>query len=625
MSWSHVAIAVASFVSAAAAPSAQRAPASSEPDPAVRELVRKEVEKAKEDMREEIRNEVQGVQASRDFSGAGGAGNGKKLDLLEIDGYLRVRGDLFDSFDLRRDPDPSGFFLYPRPLVGKTEHSTLTSGNMRLRLEPTLNVSEQIRVHTQIDILDDLVLGSTTEGIYAQTTSAAFPFLSGTQVAPVDGVNADRGSIVAKRAWAEVQTPLGLLSFGRMPSSWGLGILAHDGSGIDDDRGDTADRIQFALTPLKTPIGPLVLVPMYEITATGVTSQDLGNGRGLGQPFDRDQADDAKALGIKIIRSDTETEVRRRLARGGSSTSFGLWYMYKSQRYELPGQLTQSVVPNEGSSRDGDQTSNTNMGNAIKRGASAHVLDLWTKYQTKRFRFEIELAGLIGQIDNASGDASEPLGPVLLRQFGGVAQAAYRFGDKLTLSGEFGVASGDTNPGLGNQPGRSCNVSATGARTCTGLNSRDHQGYIDGQQFAEGDKVLDVRNFRFNPAYRVDMILWREILRGVTDAAYFKPTLRYEIVEGLAAQLSIIYSHAIYAASTPSGVNNPLGVEFDLGLSYRSDDGFIAFLNYGLLQPLDGLKYHPGYEVPSGFPNQTMPGNDITRAHAIRSGIAVRF
>ena len=32
---------------------------------------------------------------------------------------------------------------------------------------------------------------------------------------------------------AEIQTPVGLLSFGRMPSHWGLGVLTNSGSGIE--------------------------------------------------------------------------------------------------------------------------------------------------------------------------------------------------------------------------------------------------------------------------------------------------------------------------------------------------------------------------------------------------------
>jgi uncharacterized protein (TIGR04551 family) len=122
-----------------------------------------------------------------------------------------------------------------------------------------------------------------------------------------------------------------------------------------------------------------------------------------------------------------------------------------------------------------------------------------------------------------------------------------------------------------------------------------------------------VRNFRFNPAYRVDLVLWREILGGVTDAWYLKPSVRYELFEGLGAEASLVYSQAIYASSTPSGVNRALGIEADLGASYRSDDGFIAALAYGVLQPLGGL----GYAVAAG--------RELSRGHVVRASLGVKF
>jgi len=633
------AIAQAQPSSGAAAPGTSQQPATpAQPtlDPATRDLVRREVEKAKEEMRDEMRAEIQGAQSAREFMETTAAGERPKLDFLQLNGYLRVRGDLFDNLDLHRAADPSGYYLFPRPLRDPDNRGTLTSANMRFRLEPTLNVSEQVRVLAQIDMLDNIVLGSTPQGLFAHSEAVASPFDARTQVPPANGVNADRNSIEVKRAWAEVQTPVGLLSFGRMPSSWGLGILSHAGSGVDDDLGDTVDRLQFALTPLKTPLGQLVLVPMYEIVATGVTSQDLRTGRGLGQPFDRDPADDAKAIGLKVVRMDTDEEVKRKLERDEASVSFGAWYMYKSQTYEFPqwvnggatptGSTTTPAAnptspPSTGQSNDAN---NDAVGPAVRRDAYAHTLDLWGRYQSRRFRFEAEIAGLYGQIGNTVIDPTgAAIGPVLLRQWGGAAQAGWKLADgKFTLGGEVGFASGDSNPGFGNRPGRGCTIAPEAGTSVSRVTCTTPQaGDIDGPQFARGDNVLDIRNFRFNPAYRVDLILWREILQGVTDAFYLKPTARYELIEGLAAQASLVYSQAFYGTSTPSssatfGGHKPLGIELDVGLSYQSDDGFIAFANYGLLQPLDGLGYAP---------NANPLGRDTTRAHAIRTGLAVKF
>src|SRR5919197_6111540 len=302
-------------------------------------------------MRDEMRAEIQGAQSAREFMDTAAAGERPKLDFLQLNGYLRVRGDLFDNLDLRRDTDASGFFLFPRPLINPTTRGTLTSANMRLRVEPTLNVSEQIRVLSQIDVLDDLLLGQTPQGLFARSDANNLPFGTGntvSQVPPENGVNSDRSALVVKRAWAEVQTPVGLLSFGRMPSSWGMGILSHAGGGIDDDLGDSVDRIQFALLPLSTPLGKLVLVPTYEIVATGVTSADPRFNRGLGQPFDRDTFDDAHALGLKIVHAETAEEVKRRLDKNETSFSYGAWYQYKTQTYEFPQWANAAALPSTG-------------------------------------------------------------------------------------------------------------------------------------------------------------------------------------------------------------------------------------------------------------------------------------
>lgn len=571
-------------------------------DPATRDLVRREIEKAKEEMRDELRQEIQSAQSAQEFMAVNESTERPKLEFLQLNGYLRVRGDLFDNFDLHRQPDSSQYFLFPRPLFDSNNRGTLTTGNMRFRLEPTINVSEQVRVLSQIDMLDNIVLGSTPLGTYARSDGVVFPFDARGQVPPQNGVNADRSSIVVKRAWAEVQTPFGLLSFGRMPSSWGLGILSYAGNGIDDDLGDSVDRVQFAVAPLKTPVGPLVLVPMYEMVATGVTTQDASVARGLGQPFDRDKADDCKAAGFKLVRMDTDEEMKRKFERNEASVSYGLWYMWKSQGWEFPAWVDAPSI----SATSTGTTQDANVGQAVRRDAFAHTVDLWGRYQTKRLRVEGEFVAVVGEIGNAAPIAS---GKVLLRQFGGVAQGAYKLmGGKLTVGGELGFASGDTNPGFGNRPGRKCTANFVCQPTLP--------GDFDGLQFGPGDRVMDIRNFRFNPGYRVDMILWREILQGVTDAWYLKPSARYEIFEGLSASLGLIYSQAMYANSTPSTDHKPLGIEVDAGLQYQSDDGFVAWLNYGMLQPLSGLEYATG----------AAPTNrDISRAHAVRAGFAVKF
>ncbi len=549
-------------------------------DARIQEAVQRAVAKAKEELREEMRVEAQNQQTAAAFLAP--AEEKAKLDFLQLNGYLRFRGDLFDSLDLRRFPAGSiAGALFPVPIIGSAQTEpagTITSANMRFRLEPTLNVSEQVRIRAQIDMLDNLVLGSTPE----LSTFTPTRFDSQGQLPPEAGVNSDRPSIAVKRAWGEVQTPLGLLSFGRMPNAWGMGILANAGRGIDDDFGDTVDRLQFAIPVGQTPLGRLTIIPMLDFVAGGVTTAALGQNRGLGQPFDTDQGDDARALGVKILRLDGEDELKRKLDKGIASFNFGLWYSHKTQTFDFPSwRVGSTPAP----------------GDVVRRDAFAHVFDLWARLETPLLHLEGELAGIYGEIGNAAASAGPVVGPVLLRQLGGAVNAAAKLSrGKVRLGGEIGMASGDRDPGFGYFPG------------------------VD-PQYAAGDRVLDVRNFRFNRAYRVDNILFRELIGGVTDAWYVKPTLRWEFLEGLAASAQILYAAAMYATSTPSynplapgAAHAALGVEGDLGLSYASDDGFFAWLNYGIFFPMDGFNYPIG-----------TTGHSISRAHALRAGLAVRF
>ncbi|HET8734074.1 MAG TPA: TIGR04551 family protein, partial [Anaeromyxobacteraceae bacterium] len=510
-----------------------------------------------------------------------------KLQFLELDGYLRVRGDMLDNMALKRGLDANGEYLVPRPLFNTTARGTQNTANMRLRLIPTLNVSEHVRARAEVDVLDDYVLGTSA----GATWQAAAP--------------ADRPAIQVKRAWAEVETPVGLLSVGRMPSAFGLGLVASDANGLDDDLGDTHDRIQFATLPLSTPLGQLSLVPFLDFDAEGTLQTDIHTGAGTGQPFDRDNADDARTWGLKLLRLDTDAELRRKLERGETSLNYGAMYLY-------------STVGKVKNPYWVDPTSTTQPVNNLRdeyydRTEYRHQLSLWFRMRSARTSVEAELSGVAGQIGDP-GPYSATLDwtgrQLLMRQLGGAVRAGWQaMPNKLRVGGELGFASGDPAPGFGNRPG----TIAAGADPLSG-GPVTFYGGVEGPQYdpARGDRVI--RNFQFNPGYRIDMILWREILGAVTDAWYLKPTLRWDVFPGLGVDAQLVYSQAMYGSSTPSATalgkgNKPLGLEFDAKVDYQTDDGFAAWLGYGVLFPL------------SGFDG----AGSLTRAHAIRAGVAVKF
>jgi uncharacterized protein (TIGR04551 family) len=598
------ALAASLLVAAQARAQDDKKPAEGEVDAKTRAAIQREVEKAKDDLRDEVRAEIQGAQSAAEFLGA--VAEGPKLEFLQLDGYLRVRGQMMVNLDVTGAADASGHTLFPRPLQDPNGRDTLNTANMRLRLEPTLNVSEHVRVRAQVDVLDNRALGSSTSALFDDPSSPyPVPFYGSSRVVAEGDPREDRPAISPKRAWAEVQTPVGLLSFGRMPSDWGLGVLTQAGAGIDDDFGDSVDRIQFALPPVTTPLGRLAFVPIIDFDAEGVLNGDPRAGAGVGQPFDADSADDARTYGLKIARLDTEDEVRRKLERNERSLNYGVYYNYRAQRWSYPDWSTSGY----GGTYPGDPADPTptygDTDTAVHRKAYAHMADLWLRWLGPRLRVEAELVGVYGQIGNTSNVVGEESGEILLRQWGGSVVADYKISpNKIMLGAEIGAASGDDAPGFGNIPSRGV----------------AQYGSVEGQQWREGaDRTM--RNFRFNPAYRVDLILWRHVLGQVTDAMYVKPKMRWDILPGLALDLAVIYSRAMFAESTPSSVGDGafglldegsanLGIEGDAVLTYTSGDGFQLFGEWGVLQPLSGLE---------------SAGASGSRAHFLAVGLAARF
>lgn len=571
------------------------------------EAARREVDDLRKEMRAQLATQSVAQGWQEDW-----VDEKRKLELVTFDGYLRMRPDLLWRFDLGTTPDPAGYTLWPAN-PNSSGDKTNVGVNMRFRFEPTINVSEEVRIRTQIDALDNLVWGSTPDYAFSRNGGAGywndrneFSIFSQSQTAPRAGINSLNDSIMLKRVWGEVSTPIGILRFGRMGSHWGLGMLHNDGNGIDNDYGDTVDRISFTAEPF----AGFYVTPMLDVNITGPTSLRLPEG---GQPFNLSNADDGLNYIIAIARRDTDTEARAKLESGQTVFNYGLHFSYRSQRTDSVDYLSQPL------GTDGENLNGPNpVQQYVRREANLFIPDAWAKLERKSFRLEAEFAAILGTIGNRAltGALSTQPGEnqrLDVWQFAAVVQGEYRLlnGD-LEIGGEVGFASGDDAPGLGNAP----------RRKSSGL-----KGDIDGPQYrcspTGGCSDNTIRNFRFNRDYRMDMILYREILGGVTDSLYVKPKVQYRITQGLNVFAAGIYSRAIFANSTISGGNDVapvdpnLGIELNAGVRYETEDGFYAQAQYGILFPL------------GGFSRQDAPGSattlPITNAQAFRGVFGIKF
>ncbi len=193
-----------------------------------------------------------------------------RADLTELkwasEGYFRTRTITLTNLA----PQPRRTSIYPPngetlviPDIRRTSYIV-----SRFRMMPSLIYGKVARLNLEIDALDDVLWGDnnglSTAPLFA-TDGSNQGFLGG----PVGD------SISVRRAWIQYAVPVGLMRVGRMPSHWGMGLLANGGGTgwmdpdspkgeprrkildnfFDDDFGDnhfgsTTDRILFVTRPI---------------------------------------------------------------------------------------------------------------------------------------------------------------------------------------------------------------------------------------------------------------------------------------------------------------------------------------------------------------------------------------
>ncbi len=552
---------------------------------------------------------------------------GRTKPILELHGYFRTRAELLHNFSLgRRDPltvGANGVFssdqrLWPMPLdnsyqdaVGTLRQINLcgddfqtpcqdksqAGANMRFRINPELHISDNLRILSQFDLLDNMVLGSTpdTYAIKPNTKVASdngsgytaagyngYAPLSGfttTQGSPTSAVNGYRNSIDVKRVWAEYGTPIGQLRFGRMPNHWGLGMVANSGDGIDSDYQSTIDRIMF-VTGIKSI--DLYFAGMWDFVNTGATNASPFDVYG-GQPYNLSNLSNVNQWGLIVAHRTNPDRQREILARGGLVLNAGLYTTLRTQYLDLDDATRDASGAITGTTGQNPITADTTKANAyVQRDMWLLTPDLWVQALYRKFRFEAEGVANIGALNYRVGK-EETLTRMGIRQFGFTAQGEFlAVDDKLHIEMGFGWASGDP--------------------WAEGLNG------ANGVQ-PELNRTGPISTFRFHPDYRVDLIFFRRILTRVEGAYYFKPSVAYDFLRSangqkLGGAASIVWSRASEPIQAPG--NKPdLGVELDLQLYFQAKDGtindnparmggFYTMLQYGVFFPLGGLSYLPG-------------------------------
>ena len=557
------------------------------------------------------------------------------LKTFELKGTFRTRMDYMRGLDLGTaeitEDTFSGWMgsssvppdLFHDPNSSEGAPSILESGNMRWRLEPTLNVSEDVQVKARIDLFDNVVLGSNPDSYPGLTANPSAPIslFSSSARSPEAGVNSPVDSIRVKQIYGDVLLPVGRLRFGRMPSNFGLGLLSNDGEedpagrhhsrGEQADGGDSADRILF-LTKLKG----IVVGAGWDFAGEG----PFGGGHGTGanrsyqhiegrQLYDLSEADDVDQYVFIVAKADRGEALETLLNSGKASTNYGGYFVYREQRQDFPGPTSALLSSSSWYGRpfNGSFPKVTADGveGAVPRDATAQILSLWFRHLTRRLRVEAEVVGITAQVGSFATDGTQVPGEdevaekvsmidIDVRQLGAALETDYTLkGGKITVGFDTGYASGDSHAGWGLRPGTG-QLNGSGARLygdTRQFGCKDYEKESDASRSECGgidqfDK--NITNFRFDPSYRVDLILFREVIGGITDAYYFKPHIAYKMRPNLTLDGALIYSRAVFKESTPGDAHD-LGVEMDLGMRLELKNRFGFHLDYGLLLPLDGM------------------------------------
>jgi uncharacterized protein (TIGR04551 family) len=464
---------------------------------------------------------------------------------VDVSGYLRTRGEALYNLDLDRGLTPSGMPLFPVSQADPRAQ-TLTHWDMRLRTDIALYApGSMVAVKARFDVLDNIALGSLPEGVPSAVT---------TQRSPADAIR-------VRRAWGELLLPFGFLAAGRMGTHWGLGMVANGGDCLDCDSSDASDRVAF-ITPLAGHIWALA----YDFSATGPLGARTLQNRTIGL----EPTTDVRTVTFAWMSWQTDEARERRRKADKTTVEYGSYITHRWQSQDIPGTYLPTAQPL-------DPFANGGAG-IMARGYRASALDGWLRLTFPTARIEAEAAFLTATVDQASLVPGVLLrDPVKSRQLGAALQSDFGAPDGRFSAGlDAGYASGDPAPGFGvvQRPG----APAT------------QPGDLDGPQ-ANPRRDNRIDNFRFHPDYRIDRILFREILGAVTDAVYARPHARLTLASAKSARVSahtaVIASTAVEKTSTPSG-KAPLGVEIDPSLVFETK-AFLAALDYAVLFPLAGF------------------------------------
>ena len=505
-----------------------------------------------------------------------GARVSERMPHFEHHGYFRTRLSAFGNYDL----NTRGTSPIPSPLdstergASQQENLTRTSdddsdavlgGDLRFRYEPTLHISETLRISATLDFLDNLVMGTTPNKLRTNWGSDTFFTFNGAEPANADTIG--RNAVSVKALYGEADTLLGTFRAGRVPTHWGMGMIYNDGGRFNRetelinghawqcltcDSSDAVDKIEYRL---RDPFfDALYFTFSWDFVNSGLASYNLQQDS-LGQAFDLSDNDDVLQFTMSVFdRPLTHQEIDERFRRLYElrkwDFDWGLLFSYRSQ----------TIAPEVDAQQQNDGEASTYT--LYEKEATAYTFDLWGRVylplpKEVMLRLETELVGVFGDVKLDRGAEGESRD---------IAQVGFAFEGAVTWR--------DLNTGIK-----------------TGVAWADNMVYSGHPMIEELSVVPMGSIMRFDPNYAVDEIMFRHLMGGINNAWYLNlygeykfPVKLAQMTTALGARVDLTTSAALNKSATP-GNDTWYGFEGNAKLFYEETDRFKIEIGAGFFAP----------------------------------------
>ena len=301
-------------------------------------------------------------------------------------GYYRNRLVFYHDLDTQRPSsvDQGG-------LGDNDRFGSMLFDQQRFRLEPALKLNDNLSIHSQFDILDNIVSG--TESV--ERIDFLSPIIGTIQLPGAGGAIGVNGgeagenkALNVRRVYLDLLTPAGKFRVGRQPSHWGLGVFQNSGNDLEDDFGDTSDRFLYLASLDSEKIGTVSFGAVADFVFTRQTDPRIS---GLGGALTTPPEDMRQFAGILLY------EREENLAIG---TFSGIRY-----RNGVEGDATTTARPvlvDANGNAILDAHGNNQLGELQAAGKDGDTLlaftDLYLKVKRGRWKFQGEYGLLTGKI-----------------------------------------------------------------------------------------------------------------------------------------------------------------------------------------------------------------------------------